>query len=289
MNKGLDVCILNYNDYRTTKKLVNKIRKFQIINHIIIVDNHSTDNSYVELCLLKDDKVTVIQTPKNGGYGYGNNYGIMYAKKEHEASYILVCNPDVDIEEKTIAKMIYVMENDDKVAVVAPQMVDVNNKKVYTGAWSIPTANHYILSASIICNKFLHPNNYPKCYLEENDICKVDCVAGSLLMFRASVIENKGIYDENIFLYGEETLLGIKLKQMKYKTVLISDHSFIHIHGVSISKSIPSQIMQYRMILNSRMYILKKYYCISKMKLIGAKLFFLLAILERRLYYFIKK
>ena len=73
MNKNLDVCILNYNDFETTQKLVEKMRRFSIIDHIVVVDNHSTDDSYDKLCLLEDEMVIVIQTPKNGGYGYGNN------------------------------------------------------------------------------------------------------------------------------------------------------------------------------------------------------------------------
>ena len=40
--------IINYNDYETTKKLLDNIKDYKVIDKIYVVDNHSTDNSYKE-------------------------------------------------------------------------------------------------------------------------------------------------------------------------------------------------------------------------------------------------
>ena len=71
----LGCVILNFNDAPTTIKLVRSIKNYRVINYLVIVDNHSTDNSFVELKKLEalDCKhIKVIRTVKNGGYGYGN-------------------------------------------------------------------------------------------------------------------------------------------------------------------------------------------------------------------------
>ena len=69
----VDLLILNYVDYETTQELVNRIKSYKSIAHICIVDNASPNESFEQLQNNCCDKIDVIQTPKNGGYGYGNN------------------------------------------------------------------------------------------------------------------------------------------------------------------------------------------------------------------------
>ena len=76
--------ILNYNDAETTRKLVQKIREYTAFQYIVVVDNRSNDNSFTVLKELESEKVKVIETDRNGGYGYGNNEGIKYAYYELE-------------------------------------------------------------------------------------------------------------------------------------------------------------------------------------------------------------
>ena len=67
--------ILNYNDSTTTINLLDKIKSFHLLNRIIVVDNCSKDNSYQALKEFEDSKIKVIQSTRNGGYGYGNKFG----------------------------------------------------------------------------------------------------------------------------------------------------------------------------------------------------------------------
>ncbi|KMQ38636.1 hypothetical protein AAX20_04875 [Oenococcus oeni] len=38
--------VLNYNGYDETINFLDKIREIELINYIVIIDNHSSDNSY---------------------------------------------------------------------------------------------------------------------------------------------------------------------------------------------------------------------------------------------------
>lgn len=44
--ESLACLILNYNDAETTSKLINRLQSNKTVNHILIVDNCSTDDSY---------------------------------------------------------------------------------------------------------------------------------------------------------------------------------------------------------------------------------------------------
>lgn len=71
----------------------------------MVVDNFSTDNSVQLLSDIISEKVEVIVSNKNGGYGAGNNYGIKYLIDKYNSDYILLSNPDVIVEDETINKL----------------------------------------------------------------------------------------------------------------------------------------------------------------------------------------
>ena len=49
------IVILNYNDYETTKEMINNIKNYKSLDHIIIVDNNSGDGREVKYELDKPD------------------------------------------------------------------------------------------------------------------------------------------------------------------------------------------------------------------------------------------
>ena len=85
--------VLNYNDAKTTVEFVQRVKNMDSIDLIVVIDNCSTDDSYIQLKILESNKVHVIKSEKNGGYGYGNNVGIDYLKDK--VDYIMIANPDV--------------------------------------------------------------------------------------------------------------------------------------------------------------------------------------------------
>ena len=74
-NSKIGIVILNYKDSDNTKKLCQLISEYNLIDKIVVVDNLSPDDSFERLIGLKSDKIDDLQSDKNGGYSYGNNYG----------------------------------------------------------------------------------------------------------------------------------------------------------------------------------------------------------------------
>ena len=85
-------------------------------------------------------------------------------------------------------------------------------------------------------------------------------VSGSMFMMNAKEMLKHGMYDENIFLYCEEISLAIKLKKAGKKTALLPRQYFIHNHSVSISKSYGTEIKRHRLLVNSKLYVIKQWY-----------------------------
>ena len=79
------VIIVNYNDAEQTVLYVNKIKEYNNIQKIVVVDNLSTNADTMDILRqIDDEKVTIIQSGKNGGYSYGNNFGVKYLESQNE-------------------------------------------------------------------------------------------------------------------------------------------------------------------------------------------------------------
>lgn len=280
----LSVVVLNYNDYETTSKYVESIKDFEVVSHIIIVDNCSTDESYSDLLTLSSEKIDVIKTPRNGGYGYGNNFGMKFAIQKYKSPFIAVSNPDVIINEETIKCVLDLFEIYNDAGIAVPMMTDVNGKKNYRGVWKVPTFWQYLLFSF----KFLHLFTKSMFYDEQdfkNDVLEVGCVAGSFLIIKTKAFQLAGTYDENIFLYCEETSLGIKMKNANYKSYLLTNKVFIHAHSVSIKKSISSKVKRAKLMWDSREYVLTHYWNNNIIKKGLIKILKMIGVFEAYVYY----
>ncbi|MFH0349473.1 glycosyltransferase family 2 protein [Leuconostoc citreum] len=88
----------------------NLIHTLKVDNsQIIVVDNYSPDNSYRFLTALLPKEVICIQSGFNGGYGFGNNYGIRKAR-ELDFEYITLMNNDVTFTSDFLSPLISVLE-----------------------------------------------------------------------------------------------------------------------------------------------------------------------------------
>ena len=256
----VDVLTLNYNDSETVISFLKSIKDFQIVHHILVVDNCSTDDSFLKLKKFENDKITVIQTDHNGGYGAGNNFGIRYLANHSRAEYVLQCNPDVIITEKAIYNLARFLHSHPDYAIAAPFMLNKDGEKERNSAFPLATKWQYILSLDIILNKFLSLNAYKNLIDCTDEHKEVDAVAGSLFMMDLKKMIHGGMYDEHIFLYCEEMSLGIKLRDSGYKTALLPCQTFIHNHSISINKTFQSTLSRRKLLVKSKLYVIKNFY-----------------------------
>lgn len=251
--------VLNYNDADTTLDLLKRIEPMEIIDQIVLVDNKSTDNSLERLKEQESNKVHVVCAKKNGGYGSGNNVGIEYLRKNYSCDYIIIANPDVIFDESVIKKMIN--EFDEDTVIVAPLTLNSKKERQLPIAWKVPTVKDYFLFSSIVLNKIFKPFQYPTQFFN-TDLCEVDCVQGCLFMLNNSLIEDK-LYDENIFLFFEESCIGKQFKDKGYKTKLLMNVDYIHNHSVSINKAFNSEARKRKITLDSFYTYFEDYYSLS--------------------------
>lgn len=259
------VIILNYQSYKDTIAYVDCLQKQEKIDlNILIVDNCSPNKSYD---ILKDTflaikNIEVILSERNGGYAYGNNFGLHYLKKK-EIDFIVISNNDISINDTLLLfKMTKEYKKLKNPAFVAPIMRD-NGKISKMSAWKTP---RFIddLKGSLIALEFIFRNEYfyrgRQIYNTEHlsEIKPVDCLAGSFFMGVKKVFFDIGLLDENTFLYMEESIIGIKVKRLGLNNYLLYNLNYDHLSSQTISSNL-SFINMHKYAFQSKMYYHKEY------------------------------
>lgn len=255
------VIVLNYRDSDNAIRISKKYSKMKVINKVILVDNVSPDNSYDKFKKLKENKIDAIQAPENKGYSSGNNYGIKYLNENYgEYDYIIISNPDVDVEENAIKACVDFLDKHKDYAIAAPKMLMINDIEHPLSGWKLRTPLGDLRDSSNLLTKIFkkpHIEMYDKKYMQKKQI-NVDCVAGSFFVIKNEVFKKIGYFDEKTFLYFEEDIIGKKLHNLGYKNIILNNYKFKHFESVSVDRSM-NYIKKYKNLQKSKIYYHKKY------------------------------
>lgn len=279
----LGIVILNYNDYLLTKDMVNALLcdNYLCKAKIVIVDNVSTNDSFEKLKDEFANKVDVIKSEFNGGYAYGNNFGIKFLLREYSnIEFIAVCNPDTIIFSDSVESMLRVLNGKENVKLVGCKAVDTSNN-VARYCWKMPTAWYEILSSEVIINKLFLGRKLEYSSDELSvDMTFVDIVLGAFFIAKADDLKQIGYLDEDTFLYCEEQILSKKIKQKNGDIVVLNHCVYVHDHK---STSFRKQVESYRLHQKSKKVFLEKYTEFTCFKRVMFGLLTLVGTIERKI------
>ena len=159
-------------------------------------------------------------------------------------------------------------------------MTDANDVAQYNMAFMLPSVKQFLLSFEIILSRTFKSFYYKNIDANSQEYSDVDAVAGSLFMMNVPKMLQYGMFDENVFLYCEEIILGIKFKYNGLKIALLNTERYVHNHSVSISKSYCSNFKRNKLLNRSKLYVLKEYYNAGPITLFLAKILSLINLVE---------
>jgi len=226
---------------------------------IIIVKYKS--KKYLERCLKSINNkgqceiIIVDNDQKNIGFSAGCNQGAKRAK----GKYLFFLNPDTIVQLGAIKSMVDFLDRHEKVGIIAPLILDKNKKPYQKQGTAELTPLAALFSFSWLI-KFWPKNPWANHYWlvgwDKKIAKEVAVVPGSALMIRKDVFEKLGGFDENFFLYFEESDLCRRARQAGWQVFFHPKAKVIHFWSKSTPKGKkPKQIFQ-----QSRFYYFKKHY-----------------------------
>lgn len=198
--KQLSVIILTYNSEKDIYDCLCSVYQYNDIGddlEVIVVDNQSQGYKAMYERLAKEyPQVHTIQNTYNGGYGQGNNVGIRIA----QAPIVAIMNPDVRLVVPCFKTMLQQFDN--------PQVVMCGGKQMYPNGkpgWSFA----YDFTAMGCFQVFLRRlMQHLECYDEQRM-----WLSGAFFAIQKSTFLSIGMFDERIFMYGEECDIHHRLRQ----------------------------------------------------------------------------
>ena len=250
------IIIVNYNDFTSTEKLINNIKDYRVIDKIVVVDNHSSDDSPQKLKKLKLPKLKVIINEENKVYSYAINTGAKYLIDEYKECNIIISNADVIIEKEEDIETLIKLLHRKNVGIVAPTILERGTKN---RGWKNPTPKQEIVLNLAYIHRFFRKKYlyYDDDYYQ-GDFSIVDVLSGCFFLIQSKTLQAVNYLDDHVFLYYEENILAKKL-QVKKKINLISNKvTIIHNHSVTIDKSL-KRIKKYKAQKKSQYYFEVEY------------------------------
>ncbi len=189
--KRLSIVILTYNSERDIYACLDSIYQYNDIGEdleVIIVDNQSAQFQTMQGHLAeKYPQVRVMQHTHNGGYGQGNNAGIRLA----QAPIVAVMNPDVRLIHPILSDIVRCFDAHDVLMCGCKQMQNID-KPGWSFAYDFTTFG---------CVQVLLRHIMQKYDLYDE---KRMWLSGAFFAIKKDVFEKIGLFDEQIFMYGEE-------------------------------------------------------------------------------------
>ncbi len=264
----LATIIVNYNNAKETINYVKQIREFENIERIVVVDNASTELNTMRLLKeVQNEKVLILQSGQNGGYSYGNNFGIRHLEAIGETyDAILISNADIKIEKTAIDRCLEILEKDEKIAIVAPRMYHPNLQPIRRSSWKIRTFFLDLIHSTRLLELLFYPKLRAGEYSEKQyaqDLLEVEAISGAFFIVKYPIFKEIGMFDETVFLFYEEDILAKKLQEKGYKIVSVNDVKCIHYESQTIGKTL-SYYHKMKQLYKSKIYYHKTYQHMNK-------------------------
>lgn len=202
---------------------------------VILVDAMSTDNT---LNVAKDchPNIKTISLTEDRGLGAACNIGFAQAKTE----YVLNINPDTQLPKGCIEKLVATADANPNAAGVAPVLTNANGDVDLT-VMGPGERNHHAISV------------YP-----DGPFCTW-FLTGAVVLWRLEAFNKIGGYDEDFFLYNEDTDLCIRATQKGYSLIIDPEALGEHFGGRSEDLTLKSRIRRDRNMMWGHLVHERKY------------------------------
>ena len=225
---GVSVVIVNWNTrdmvLRLLASLSTGVEESVQELELIVVDNDSNDGS-VEAIRREFPAVKLVAQTENRGFAGGVNPGVRVATQP----LVLLLNSDASTSRSSIEQAARYMAECPEAGILGPQILSPQGTP-QSSAWRDPSLKWMALSAVGLSK--LKPLNFER-YHEKTftKAAEVDCVSGCAMMIRRDLLDELGGFDEDYFMYFEETDFCLRARRRGTRVHHGPIGEFVHEEG----------------------------------------------------------
>lgn len=266
---SVSVVIPNYNGEKYIKGCLDSLMKQSLkADEIIIVDNNSTDNS-LEIIKEYKDYIKLICLKENHGFSVAVNEGIKASRSE----FVTLLNNDTELEENWLKELVKCISKEKRIFSCCSKMIRYDNKDIIDDAGD----EYTILGWA---RKIGDGKNISQ-YTEEKEVFS-SCAGAAI--YRKSILDEIGYFDENFFAYLEDLDISYRAKVYGYINYYCPSAKVYHIGSATSG----SKHNDFKVRLAARNNIFLIYKNMPNVQIILNLIFILMGIIIKGIYFTIK-
>jgi GT2 family glycosyltransferase len=193
--------------------------------HLYLIDHSPTDKLK---SIIVDKRVSYIHNPSNPGFGAGHNIALKMALQENSV-YHLILNPDVYYDNGVLEELTDYLEEYKEIGNIMPKVLYPNNDIQHL-CKLLPTPYDWIGRRFNPFKKIVQKRNhlFELRFTGYDKVMDVPYLSGCFMYLRTSALKEIGLFDEGIFMYGEETDLCRRLIDAGFRTVFYPKVQIYH-------------------------------------------------------------
>ena len=210
--------IVTYNGAKWIEKCMQHLFASKYPSSIVVIDNHSTDNT-LQLLQPYIHKIQLVQSNQNLGFGQGNNIGIRIAK-DLQADFIFLLNQDVYVSEDCIGSLVATLKEHSSFGIISPLQLDSS------GAQLDEAFKKYVQKVipEEDLKKMLQPGFQPLSFRPIG----LRFVNAAAWMISKEAIQKVGLFHPAFIHYGEDNHYSSRLQYHKLNIGVSGNANVIH-------------------------------------------------------------
>jgi GT2 family glycosyltransferase len=219
----VSVVIPNWNGANDLPDCLDSLHAQTLKPHIVVVDNGSSDNS-LKLLEAEYPSVEVIKLRKNRGFAGGVNAGIRKSLKDG-FKYIALLNNDATADKPWLRHLVETLDKNPAVGIATSKIVDRDNTHIDS------TGDIYTVWG------LAFPRGRGEAVSDKYDRdTEVFGASGGASLYRSSMLEEIGLFDEDFFAYYEDVDISFRAQLAGWKVAYVPQAAVYHKIGATSSR-----------------------------------------------------
>lgn len=236
----VDVVVVTWNHSEISVRCIEHLYASTIAVRVIVVDNGSDDDTTTVMRERFPD-VVLIELDSNRGFGSAANIGVARAESE----YVGMINSDAFVTENYLEQVVARIEGDQRCGFAAGLSINPSTGKV--------DAAGAIFDRSLRWSPYLKGADPLSAEVDETILASPPTDA---MVFRRAAFLEVGGYDQELFAYGEDLDLALRLRAAGWKGGSVPTATVDHLGSMSLGKG---SVIQKKLAAYGRGYVAGRY------------------------------
>ena len=224
----VSVVVVTYNALPWIERCLESVRGHETI----VVDHGSTDGT-LELVRERFPKATLVEQ-ENKGLGGGSNAGMRLATGD----YYLLLNSDAWALGDAVDRLAAFADEHSRAAVVGPKLLNPDGSlqrsvRGFPTLWRLATEFFFLRK---LAPRTRALNAFYGARFAHDRVREADFLMGACLLVRREAADTVGLFDEDFFMFSEETDWCYRFRQAGWSVLFTPDAEFTHVGGATTAR-----------------------------------------------------